>query len=470
MAEAAGIDYLRRFPDFEQGNVSAAEALELTRVLALLEEVGSPHLRLPVVHVAGTKGKGSTSAAIASIAMAAGYRTALFTQPHLVRVNERFAVDGSLLDDGTFSTIMLDRIRPAVERLAQRGVIGIQQFEAQVALAMLWFEAMHVDVAVLEVGLGGRLDATNVVPQPLVTVLTSIGFDHTAILGSTLPLIAAEKAAIVKSGVPAVASPQRPDVVAVFEERCRTMSAPLLLGGRDWRVNAARTDSTGTHFDLDISAGESLATPEGSPGRLKALLTGPAQALHSLQTPLRGVYQGWNAGTAAIAALAISAQLPRIDAAAIRRGLASISWPGRLQTIAVDPTIVVDGAHTPESAAALADAMAALYPGRRIVLVCGAQADKDIAGIAEPLARLVTNVVATAAHHRRAASPDTIARAFAAAGHADVVQSAEPKSALALAKSLAGSDGVILATGSLYLVGEVFAETGADPWTPIREP
>ena len=167
MAEAAGVAYLRTFPDFEQGNVSASEALGLDRVLALLEEVGSPHLRLPVAHIAGTKGKGSTSACLASIAGAAGYRTGLFTQPHLLRVNERFAVDGEWLTDDTLTEILLGKIRPAIERLAGRGITGIQQFEAQVALAMLWFESLRVDLVVLEVGLGGRLDGTNVVPHPL---------------------------------------------------------------------------------------------------------------------------------------------------------------------------------------------------------------------------------------------------------------------------------------------------------------
>jgi dihydrofolate synthase/folylpolyglutamate synthase len=459
MAEAAGVDYLRTFPDFEQGNVSAAEALGLSRVLALLEEVGSPHARLPVVHIAGTKGKGSTSAAVASIARTAGYRTGLFTQPHLLRINERFAVDGTLLDDATLSAILLGQIRPAVERLTQRGIKGIQQFEAQVVLAMLWFEAAHVDLAVLEVGLGGRLDATNVVPRPLVTVLTSIGYDHTAILGTTLPLIAAEKAAIVKTQVPAVASPQAPEVVKVFEERCRLMDAPLFLGERDWQVSGVSTGAAGTTFDLEAGPQDGGRIPGMPPGHLRAL-----------HTPLRGVFQAWNAGTAAVTALVLSERLTRIDETAIRGGLAATVWPGRLQTISTTPDVIVDGAHTPESAAALSAAMVDLYPGRSIVLVCGVQADKDILGIAAPLSLVAGRVIATAARHRRAAAPAVIAGAFREAGHADVIQEEDPLTALSLAKEAAGANGVVLVAGSLYLVGAVMAGTRTDPWAPVREP
>ncbi len=471
MAAASGVEYLRTFPDFEQGNVSASEALGLTRVLALLEELGSPHLRLPVAHVAGTKGKGSTSASLASIAAAAGYRTGLFTQPHLLRINERFSVNGKLLDDVTLSEIALGQIQPAVDRLALRGITGIQQFEAQVALAMLWFEALHVDLVVLEVGLGGRLDATNVVPRPLVTILTSIGFDHTAILGSTLPLIAAEKAAIVKPRVPAVASPQSDEVVSVFEDRCRLMEAPLLLGDRDWRLPSVSTGLTGTDFDLEIGGADAQHSK-----RFAALLGDAGHSpvarrwrLSGLRTPLRGVYQAWNAAAATVAALVIATRLTRIDEQAIRIGLAATAWPGRLQTISAEPTVVVDGAHTPESATVLAAAITELYPGRRIALVCGIQADKDIPGIAAPLARLAAVVVATAAHHRRAADPTVIARAFRDAGHREVSEETEPMGALAWAKEATGIAGVVLVTGSLYLVGEILAGTATDPWAAISE-
>jgi dihydrofolate synthase/folylpolyglutamate synthase len=307
-----------------------------------------------------------------------------------------------------------------------------------------------------------------VVPQPLVTLLTSIGFDHTAILGATLPLIAAEKAAIIKAGVPAVASPQCADVVNVFEEQARLMHAPLLLGDRDWHVTAVSTGAEGTGFDLVLDINE-----DDDDGVMREILSHrnaarpPVTEFRALRTPLRGVFQAWNAGTAAVAALVLSGRLTRIDEEAIRRGLAATIWPGRLQTISARPTVVVDGAHTPESAAALAGAMTQLYPGRPIVLVCGVQADKDIPGIAAPLAAVVTRVVATAAHHRRAANPAVIAGAFRNAGHSDVLLAAGPMAALALAKEAAGSAGVVLVAGSLYLVGEIMAGTGTDPWERV---
>jgi dihydrofolate synthase/folylpolyglutamate synthase len=452
MIELPGIAYLRTFPDFEQGNVSASEALGLERVLTLLDDLGSPNLRVPVIHIAGTKGKGSTAASIAAIARAAGYRTGLFTQPHLVRLNERFQIDGAEIGDDALSAIMLDLIRPAIHRLARRGVEGVQQFEAQVALALLWFEAQAVDVAVLEVGLGGRLDGTNVVPRPLVTVLTSIGFDHTAILGGTLPLIAAEKAAIVKPGVPVVSSPQLPEVGAVFVEACAAEHAPLLLGGRDWRVQGISTDLAGTSFDLIVDNTRAAEWAE-----LVAETEVSESFAARLHTPLLGAHQAVNAGTAAMTALIAARSLPKIDGAAIRRGLAATRWPGRFQIYANDPTVVLDGAHTPESAEAVARAVRDLFPCGRVTVVCGIQADKDIPNVVKPLASLASNVIATRSHHRRAAAPAAIASSFRAAGSTYVEERDDPLEALSHARNLAGAGDVVLVAGSLYLVGDVLA-------------
>jgi dihydrofolate synthase / folylpolyglutamate synthase len=447
----AGLAYLRTFPDFELGNVSAAKTFGLERVLALLDEVGSPNLRLPVIHIAGTKGKGSTAASIAAITRAAGYRTGLFTQPHLVRINERFQIDGVELDNETLTAIMLDKIQPAMIRLSHRGIMGVQQFEAQVALAMLWFESRGVDVAVLEVGLGGRLDGTNVVPRPMATTLTAIGFDHVAILGNTLSLIAAEKAAIVKPGVPAVASPQLPEVESVFIERCRAMGSSLILGNRDWQVHSVVTQRSGTTFDLQAEAAmarrEDLPLPAGDAGITVA----------DLHTPLLGAHQAVNAGTAAMTALSAARVLRRIDVESVRRGLASVVWPGRLQILDTTPTVVLDGAHTPESAAVLVRAVQALFPAMRVILICGIQADKDIPGIVKILAPLANNVIATRAHHPRAAQADAIAAAFRATAATPIDQRDGLLDALALARSLAGRDDLILVTGSLYVVGEVLA-------------
>jgi dihydrofolate synthase/folylpolyglutamate synthase len=457
MPELEGLEYLREFPDFEHGNVSAAQTFGLERILALLHEVGSPHLRLPVVHIAGTKGKGSTAICVAGILRASGYVTGLFTQPHLLSVRERFQIDGVEITDAELSDIMIDRIRPAIRGLAARGVVGVQQFEAQVAVALLWFETHRVDVVVLEVGLGGRLDATNVVPAPLVSVLTSIGLDHTAILGNTLSLIAAEKAAIIKPGSIAVAAPQPAEAKQVFMDTAERLGVPLFIGERDWHVSGISVSLSGTIFNVDLSAsmasyfGEWLCAQETAlecPTREGSLFEG-------LSVPLLGAHQAVNAASAVTAAIAVAPRLERISVDTIRRGLKSVQWPGRLQIIAERPTLILDGAHTPESAAVLATAIRDLFPARRVFLVCGIQRDKDTTSISAVLGDLAHHVVATSARHPRAASADAIEAAFRSSGHRSVEACADPAGALAHARSLAGPEDVIVVTGSLYLVGEI---------------
>lgn len=460
--EQAGLRYLTAFPTFELGNVAAAEAFGLSRILALLQEVGSPHLRLAVVHLAGTKGKGSTAAILAAILRSAGYRTGLFAQPHLVRIHERFQIDGVEITDAELGRIALDEIRPAIARLEARGIVGVQQFEAQVALALLWFQSRAVDVVVLETGLGGRLDGTNVVPQPLATVLTSIGYDHMQILGDSLVAIAGEKAAIIKPEVPVISSPQEPDAASVILRVAAAAAAPLLLGGRDWRVSLDAVELAGTRFSLSLDAAalRSTAPPcaDRSPGRMPAPDPAGTIALPDLRVSLLGAHQAVNGGTAVVTALLLAGALPRLDEAAIRAGLASVDWPGRLQVLPGDPPVVLDGAHTAESAEALAVAIRALFPGRRVLLVCGIQADKDIPAVVAPLAALARAAVGTAADHPRAAAPATIAAALSAAGCPDVRLAPDPASALAIARRLVAPGEVILVTGSLYLVGAVLAE------------
>ena len=451
--ESAGLAYLRRFPDFELGNVYPGTAFTLDRVLALLEEVGSPHLRLPVIHLAGTKGKGSTAAMVASIARTAGYRTGLFTQPHLLTIHERFQMDGVTIDDAALSRVMIDSVRPAVERLLLRGISGVQQFEAQVALAFLWFEASGAEVVVLETGLGGRLDGTNVVPAPLCTTLTPIGYDHMAVLGSTLEEIAGEKAAIIKEKVPVVSAPQTPAVIRVFEAAARKRSAPLALGGREWRVRVDEVGLTGTHFGLEVDWGGLLE--QGLPVPPAWREADRQGQLQGLSTALLGAHQAINAGTAAMTVVAASARLRRLTVAALRQGLAAVSWPGRLQVVARDPLVVLDGAHTGESAQVLADAVRALFPDQSMVLVCGMQADKDIPATVAPLAAIAIAAVATRVAHPRAADPGVVGAALRAAGCRRVEESDDPLAALESARKLAGADGVVLVTGSLYLVGAV---------------
>lgn len=453
VTETAGLQYLRMFPDFEAGGAGPMLTLGLDRVLSLLREAGSPHLRLPVIHLAGTKGKGSTAAMLASVCRAAGYHTGLFTQPHLVRLHERFTVDGQEIGDSELTAILLEQIRPAVERLAASGVTGIQQFEAQVVLALLWFEARKVDLVILETGLGGRLDATNVVPLPLAVVLTPIGHDHMAVLGDTLTAIAGEKAAIIKPGVPVIAAPQPPEAAAVFEAAAARAAAPLLLGGREWQVAAVQVTRQETRFSLQVRLSAQALLGAVPPGGWDLDPDG-GLTISGLATPLLGEHQAINAGAAALAALVVAAHLPRIDLAAIRTGLAAARWPGRLQVVEGTPPVVLDGAHTAESAQALASAMRQLFPATPVVLVCGVQGDKDLPAVVGPLASLAGAAIATQALHPRAALAPVVAAALRAAG-CPVVEEATPVAvALERARALAPPGGLILFTGSLYVVGE----------------
>jgi dihydrofolate synthase/folylpolyglutamate synthase len=455
--ESAGLTYLRTFPDFERGNVAATEAFGLRRVLGLLDEVGAPHLHLPVVHLAGTKGKGSTAAMLASMLRAAGYQTGLFTQPHLLRIHERFTINGEQISDDEITEIMLEEIRPAIARLELRDIFGVQQFEAQVALALLWFAGREVDVVVLETGLGGRLDGTNVAPNPLATVITPIGHDHMDVLGDTLARIAAEKAAIIKVETSAIVSPQPEEAAAVIERAAVEARAPLLLGGRDWSVEDVRADLSGTAFSLSLEYAALRRAGPRLPERWGAGDAPSRGMLADLKTTLLGAHQAVNAGAAALTAIVVSERLPRIGQAAIRDGLARVSWPGRLQLLAGAPAVVVDGAHTAESAAALADAVRTLFYHRRVILICGIQADKDIPAVVAPLAPLAAVAIATRAPHPRAATTPVIAGALRAAGSPRVEEASDPERALARAREIAGPDDVILATGSLHVVGAILA-------------
>ena len=501
MEQDAGRRYLARFPDFERGNVAATEAFGLGRVLALLDELGAPHQRLPIVHLAGTKGKGSTAAMLAAILRAAGYCTGLFTQPHLVRLNERFQLDGEPIGDEELDGVVTDLLRPAVERLEGRGAGGVQQFEAQVGLALAWFAARSVDVVVLETGLGGRLDGTNVAPHPLATVITPIGYDHMQVLGHTLTEIAGEKAAIIKPGSPSIVAPQPPEALAAIDRAAAAAGAPTLVHGRDWEVEAVEVSRAGTGFTLRVDgaalARAGIAVPVSwqadapgmrPPGEHQDTAPAPGSdpyplaseagsgvrtrvddrephspsepprqlVLSDLWTVLLGEHQAYNAAAAAMISLAISGALPRLSLAAACAGLAAVRWPGRLQVVAERPMIVLDGAHTAESAQALADAMRALFPGR-LVLICGIQADKELAAVVAPLAPLAAVAIATAAPHPRAAAPGVVAEVLRRAGCPHVEWTADPAAALARARALAGPDDVILATGSLYLVGALLA-------------
>jgi dihydrofolate synthase/folylpolyglutamate synthase len=396
----------------------------LERIEALLEAGGSPERAMTLVQVAGTNGKGSVSAMLAAILTSSGRRVGLYTSPHLIDLRERIRVGGVPIPEADVADGM-EALGSLVTRL------DATMFEALTALALDHFARESVEVAVLEAGLGGRLDSTSV-GRPAVEVITRIDLDHEAYLGSTLDAIAREKAAIIRSGI-ALSARQEPAVEAELARRAAEAGVPLLVEGRDLAVRVRRATLDGQWLDFE----------------------GPGWRLDDVHCALLGVFQPGNAVLAAAAARALGA-----EDAAIRDGLAGVRWPGRFQLIRRAPPVIVDGAHNPAGAQALAASLAAYFPGRRGTFVIGISADKDTSGILGALVPLAERVVCTAADHPRAASPESLAGlARLAAGDARVRVETAPSPPEALRLALAEPDTpMVCVAGSLFMIGEILAQ------------
>lgn len=346
----------------------------LDRIRAMLQALGNPEAGLKIVHVAGTNGKGSVSAMVAAILDAAGFRVGLYTSPHLSSVRERIRINRLPISESAFAR--------GIERLAP--LIRLHQptyFETLTALGFDHFASQGVDWAVLEVGMGGRWDATSV-GCPLVSVITPIDFDHQAYLGWRLEEIAVEKAAIIRSGV-ALSAAQAPAAEAVLEARARDAGVRLFTEGRELHVSVRAQDLGGFRLDLQ----------------------GPHWALSDCFVPLLGVFQPRNALLAVGAVEALRTQGFALSDEAIREGLGRVRWPGRFQPLEREPWLIVDSAHNPAGASALAESLEAYFPGSEITLILGIYKDKDKAGILDILAPLATRLILTTAHNPRAASP-----------------------------------------------------------------
>lgn len=401
------------------------QRMGLDTVRGMLATLGDPHRALPVVHVGGTNGKGSVCALLACALAASGKRVGLYTSPHLVRFHERIQVDGRAIADPELARAM-DAIRPALEAYPEA-----TYFEVATVLALWHFAAARVDVAVLEVGLGGRLDATNVFERPLATVITNVTLEHTDVLGGSVEAIAREKAGIVKPRVPLVTGATGP-ALGVIREAAKGADAPLWTLGDEVVAIPGEQDAAGQ--TLDVHAKREHA---------------------GLRIPLAGAHQLENAALA-VAAL----ELVGVPEVAIREGLARARWPGRLQRIPGAPSLLLDGAHNPAGAEALAEHLRATR--LRPVLVFGVLGDKDWRAMAHVLAPHVRDAIVVRAPSPRAADPQEVARAFSQAGIFGMVVEGVAH-ALDTARGVAGPDGVVLVTGSLYLVGDVLARLAPHP-------
>lgn len=440
------IEYLHSLTDYEKRRIErySPQTLDLSRVERLLEMLGNPHRAYPSVHIAGTKGKGSTSAIIASALRAAGYRTALYTSPHLHTFRERIRVGRDLIAQGEV-VALVEELRPLIAQ-----VPGVTTFEAITAMAFAYYARKGVEVAVIEVGLGGRLDATNVI-TPEVSVITSLSLDHTQLLGDTLPQIAAEKAGIIKPGIPVVTAPQKPEALEVLEEVARSRSAPLTLVGRDWTWEAGPRDLRGQYFTA------------------RCLLNGGSDFAGTYYIPLLGRFQLENA-TAALAALHILRErgFSRLTPDAVREGLRTVEWPGRMEVLNLDPLVVVDCAHNPYSTEVLREALREWFPGRKWVVIFGASADKDILGMLKALQPITDYLIVTRSDHPRAATPVELADLAASVGMGAEITVNIHRAFQRAQAVLRPKDG-ILVTGSIFLVAEAREEWARENGRPVPE-
>jgi dihydrofolate synthase/folylpolyglutamate synthase len=429
-----------------------SQKFDLAHMRVLLDALDHPERNFPAILVAGTNGKGSTAATLASILRASGYETALYTSPHLVRINERIRINGAAIADDDFALIH-DLVDRTAERLVTEGELPWHPsfFEMLTAIAFEYFARERVEIAVLEVGMGGRLDATNVV-EPRVSVITDISYDHQKFLGNTIREIAGEKVGIIRPGGAVVTLPQTPDANEVIGSNI------LDLGARA------------------ISAVPYV--PPVSPNSAQYLQPSPQQkagyvARYSLQvmgkqiaveTPLVGRHQLRNVALAIAAAEELRQQgFTAISPAGIERGIRETRWPGRFQVLpaTVDhPEVVFDVAHNPAGAWALRSTLSATYEERPLTFVFGAMRDKAISEMAEILFPLAYHVIATQVDNPRAATPTEV---HTAAGRVslDIEEAADLATALARACDLAGARGLVVVTGSIYIVGEAMRLLGA---------
>jgi dihydrofolate synthase/folylpolyglutamate synthase len=403
----------------------AGVRLGLQRVEALLEAMGSPHAAMPSLHVAGTNGKGSVCTMLDACLRAAGRHTGLYTSPHIQQLNERFRIDGRPISDARLDALLTEIDRRAREWAHARGEArddgGLTVFEAETLAAFLWFAQQELDAAVIEVGLGGRLDATNVV-TPEVTSIVSVGLDHTDRLGDTIAAIAAEKAGILKPGVPMVVGPLPKDALSAVRVMAKERGCPLFVAGTDFRVEG---------------------TPEDFSYRSARL------SLSGLSCGLSGAHQVENAGVALAMLERWSERRPElaVDEAAMRAGLKSAQNPGRFEWLADD--LLIDGAHNVDGARALASALAALPRDRPRTLLLGASKDKDVRAIAAALRPMIDRVLTTSCAHPRAMMPGEVAERLVGLG-VPVLPAGPIEDALPMARE---GRGLVIVAGSLFLAG-----------------
>ncbi len=419
-----------------------AEVVDLRAMYALVALVGDPHLGLRAIHIAGSKGKGSTAAMLEAILRAAGYTTGLYCSPHLLSPCERILINGRPISPQRFAELA-SLVRPAADEMRETGQFSPSYFEVLTAMAFVEFSARRVDWAIVEVGLGGRLDATNVI-EPTICAITTICLEHTDVLGETLAEIAAEKAGIIKPAVPVVIAPDMlPEAEAAVREKAQALAAPVVKAPEARIVQARPADP-------------------GQPAEPQLIEIAAAQPAR-FRLGLLGEHQGVNAAVAWQVCQLLQREGAEISAQALADGFRRAHWPGRLQSMPGVPRIVLDCAHTPAAAAALARSLPRHFRFSRLIAVVGMSADKDAAGFATALKPLQPRFIATRARLPRAAAPESLQRALAAGGPVEAVCPDVP-AAIDRAREIASPDDLVLVTGSVFVVAEAMEHLGVQPF------
>lgn len=427
---AQAIEYLLSFADFERGG-RFQERPDVGPMLALLRRLGDPHLGRPTVHVAGSKGKGSTAAMVESMLRAGGYRTGLYTSPHLHSYCERVRLDGRPIGGAQFARLVGEVRRAVEEGRADWRERHLVTFDLLTAVGFLAFREEAAQAQVVEVGLGGRLDSTNVFARKEVAVITPISLEHTSILGETAEAIAAEKAAIITPGSIVVMAPQPHEgAAAVIRRAAEVAGARVVDVAREYRWRRAPLGVQGQEVRIE---GQSVVV--------------------SARLPLIGGHQAENAAVAVAAVLALGERAYAVPTEALERGLGQVRWPARLEVLRRRPLVLADGAHNRDSARRVRQALVEDLGLSRVAFVVGASADKDVKGVAEELAPLAARVWAVRARHPRALAPEAVAAAFAGVG-VPVVVGDDVGQAVEEAMAASGRDGVICLVGSLFVAAE----------------
>lgn len=397
----------------------------------LLRRLGDPHRRLRFFHIGGTNGKGSVAAMVATILQVAGYRVGLFTSPHLHSYTERIRLDGQEIPKEDVA-YLLTLLRPVLEDMVKDGFEHPTEFEVTTALALYYFAEVKPDYVVLEVGLGGSIDSTNIIPASEVSIITNVGLDHMEYLGATLPEIAREKAGIIKEDGVVVTGVDKPEPLEVIEKACQQKGATLYRLGRDIHFKEVALSQEGGELDWE----------------------GLGRCYQGLKISLLGRHQLINASLAVAAIEAARRHRGlRVTEDQIREGLAKVFWPGRLEVVGKNPLVILDGAHNYDGALALKQALEEIFSYRHLILVLGMLADKEREKMVSLLAPLAQRVIVTRPNSPRAGDWEKLA--FYARRFTPHVQAVRNISqALQIALSLAGPEDLICATGSLYMIAD----------------